>query len=294
MKNSDTGPQLRNVSDTAFWVAQYRADETKRPDALFKDPLASKLLGEKGQEVREYIDPKNEISWPIVTRTYLIDKVVMEHVHAGTDMVICLAAGLDTRPYRLDLPADLRWVEIDLPEMIAYKTKVLSEDLPLCQLERITADLSNVAERNTIFTRLAGEGKNILLIAEGLLIYLDPKDVGILAKDLSKHPQFRKWVIDIGSPGLIKMMMKRSGEKLSKANAPFRFGPDEGPAFFAPYGWAKHKVYPYLKTAAKLKRIGFFLRLIARLPEPKGNLGKRIWSAICVLENQHPLTFMES
>lgn len=41
-----TDTPIENVSDTAFWVAHYRALETKRPDALFHDPLAGVLAGE--------------------------------------------------------------------------------------------------------------------------------------------------------------------------------------------------------------------------------------------------------
>lgn len=277
--------QLENISDTAFWVAQYRADETKRPDALFRDPLAAKLIGEKGQQLREYVDPKNETSWPIVIRTYGLDNVVREYVAGGCDMVICLAAGLDTRPYRLDLPADLKWVEVDLPEMIRYKSEVLKDDVPKCKLERIPADLSSQETRKAVFSRLAAEAKNALVITEGLLIYLDQDTVASLAGDLSAYPQFSHWVFDLASPGLVRMLMKRRGDKMERANAPFKFGPKEGPAFFVPYGWVKEKVYSALKTAAKLKRVGFIMRLFARLPEPEVP-GNRIWSGICVMKNQ--------
>ena len=52
-------------------------------------------------------------------------------------MVINLAAGLDSRPYRMQLPASLRWVEVDLPDMLNYKQVVLANESPLCVVERV-------------------------------------------------------------------------------------------------------------------------------------------------------------
>ena len=83
----------------------------------------------------------------MVIRTYLIDQAIMEEVKNGIDMVVCLAAGLDTRPYRLDLPKNLKWIEVDLPDITKYKTEVLKDETPRCELERIILDLSLKEER---------------------------------------------------------------------------------------------------------------------------------------------------
>jgi O-methyltransferase involved in polyketide biosynthesis len=50
---SDTGPLIRNISDTALWVAVYRARETDRPDAVFRDPFARRLAGERGEQIAQ-------------------------------------------------------------------------------------------------------------------------------------------------------------------------------------------------------------------------------------------------
>ena len=46
-----TQPIIRNVSDTARWVAFYRAMESERPDAVFRDPFARRLAGERGEAI---------------------------------------------------------------------------------------------------------------------------------------------------------------------------------------------------------------------------------------------------
>ena len=107
-----TDPLIRNISDTARWMAVYRARETRRPDAVFRDPFAKALAGERGEQIAKSVGFGEENDWPFVARTYLFDQVIKAQVAAGADLVLNLAAGLDTRPYRMELPASLRWVEV--------------------------------------------------------------------------------------------------------------------------------------------------------------------------------------
>src|SRR5467141_5265857 len=113
------GP-IRNISDTARWVAVYRARETERPDALFRDPFARRLAGQRGEEIAAALSGRMREEWPLVLRTYLFDSFIADTVLQGADMVVNLAAGLDTRPYRMDLPRSLQWVEVDLPEILDF------------------------------------------------------------------------------------------------------------------------------------------------------------------------------
>jgi methyltransferase (TIGR00027 family) len=197
-------------------------------------------------------------------------------------MVINLAAGLDARPYRMQLPAALQWVEIDLPEILTYKEGILAGEKPSCRLERIRLDLSDVETRKPVFAGLAGRARRIVVLTEGLLIYLEPSQVTALAKELAGHPQFQHWILDMHSPGLLRMMQRTTGKQLSQVGAPFKFGPPEGPQFLAPYGWRTVDVQGLLKTAARFKRPPFGLRLLSLLPEKKGAQGSRPWSGVCL------------
>jgi methyltransferase (TIGR00027 family) len=275
-----TEPAIRNISDTARWAAMYRALETDMPNALFRDPFARKLAGERGQQIVELLPVRKRFAWAWSTRTYLFDRFIREQVGEDVDMVVNLAAGLDARPYRMELPSTLQWIEVDLPELLAYKEGVMGHEKPVCRLERIALDLSNVPARQELFARLATRAKKILVITEGLLIYLTADAVGALARDLAP---FQRWVIDIASPGLLRMMKKQMGEKLEAANAPFLFAPAEGPPFFEKYGWRVLAVESTLKNAARVKRVGLFFRLIAKLPDSNGAQGNRPWSATCLL-----------
>jgi methyltransferase (TIGR00027 family) len=276
---------IRNISDTARWVAYYRARETQRPDAVFRDPFAEALAGDRGREIAEGLPFAQRHEWAYMTRTYLIDEFVHEQVvQRGIRLVLNLAAGLDTRPFRMKLPADLQWVEADLPEILDYKQDILKSEKPVCKLEQTRLDLSNVDARRELFTQLASRPQKALILTEGLLIYLTPEEAGSLAADLAAPPSFRRWIIDLASPGLLRMLQDAMNRQLSAAGAPLKFGPAEGPGFFEPYGWKPLEVRSILKTAARLRRLSFGLRLAALLPESKGRQGSRPWSGICLLQ----------
>src|SRR5882672_11338714 len=122
---------IRDVSDTALWVAVYRAEESERRDAHFRDPYARRLAGERGARIAASIPGGTSWGWPMVVRTKVFDEIILRAVGAeGFDTVLNLAAGLDARPWRLDLPANLHWVDVDLPGMLAYKQQGLAGETP--------------------------------------------------------------------------------------------------------------------------------------------------------------------
>ena len=121
---------IRNVSDTASWVAMYRAREADRANALFHDPFARRLAGERGAQIAAAKQERNE--WAFVIRTFLFDAFITQEIANGADTVLNLAAGLDARPYRLTLPPSLQWIEVDLPELIAHKEEILRDETPRC------------------------------------------------------------------------------------------------------------------------------------------------------------------
>jgi methyltransferase (TIGR00027 family) len=276
-------PLVRDISDTARWVAAYRALESERPDAVFRDPFAAALAGDRGQQIAAAQPFGSQSSWAFVARTYLFDAFVRQQVGSGVDLVINLAAGLDTRPYRMDLPKTLRWVEVDLPQILDYKEGVLGSATPVCSVERVRLDLADRAGRNDLFARLGRASSRALVLSEGLLIYLDREQVEALARDLAAVASFRHWAIDICSPGLLKMLQERGGQMIAAAGAPYKFAPAEGPAFFESGGWRPLEVRSVLKAAAKLNRLSLFLRVIAMLPASNGPQGSRPWSAAVLL-----------
>jgi methyltransferase (TIGR00027 family) len=269
-----------------MWAAVYRARETERADHLFSDPFARRLAGTRGEQIATSLPFSDRATWAWVMRTYLYDQFLNEQVQQGVDMVVNLAAGLDARPYRMVLPASLKWIEVDLAGILDYKEEILRAEKPVCQLERIRVDLSDVSGRRELFSQLGRRSTKTLIITEGLLIYLTPEEVGALARDLASPPSFQRWLTDVASPGLLRLLQKNMGPQLAQSGASFKFGPKEGPGFFVPYGWTPIDVRSPLKAAARLKRLSLGMRLLALLPASNGAQGSRPWSGICLLAKQ--------
>jgi methyltransferase (TIGR00027 family) len=272
---------VRNIADTARWVAYFRACENERSDALFRDPYAERLAGERGFQIANNLRDGNKQQWVWAARTYLCDEFILREIAAGADLVLNLAAGLDARPYRMDLPASLRWVEVDLPEIISYKQEILAPETPRCRLERVTLDLSDREARARLFSRLDLDARRVAVLAEGLLVYLTNDEAGALATDLADRPHFQRWIIDLASPVQLKFMQWTMGKQLSGGGATLKFAPPEGPDFFRGYGWLPEDVQGLQKTAAR------FNRLPAEMPpppdEPRGPMGRLQWSGVCLL-----------
>lgn len=279
---------IENISDTARWVAMYRAMETERPDALFRDPFAKRLAGEKGDEIVRTIKDGRRMAWAMIVRTQVFDEIIMAEIATdGIDLVLNLAAGLDARPWRLELPSTLRWVDVDLPDILRYKLETLGDAKPRCGYEAVEADLTDASTRRALFARIGAEASRVLVVSEGLLIYLSPADVGALASDLHAQPSFARWAIDLASPRLLKMMMKTWGKAVASGNAPFKFAPAAGTNFFRDFGWEERAFYSATEEAERLDREMkgmWFWKLLGRLYPERMREGFRRMSGMVVLE----------
>jgi O-methyltransferase involved in polyketide biosynthesis len=176
-------------------------------------------------------------------------------------------------------------VEIDLPDILNYKESILDAEKPRCQLRRVGLDLKDRAQRMVLFEQLGAESPNVLVVAEGLLGYLDETEAAALAADLARQTTFRHWILDLISPGLFAMAKREMGAELSAGNAPLKFAPVAGEEFFRRHGWRHLESKSKLKTAAQLNRLSPEMQSFAQYPEPVGPKGDFPWSGVCVFEN---------
>ena len=281
---------LRSVSDTALLVAYHRAMETKRPDALFRDDFAVAASEGRGEEIARKLPYARRMAWSTIVRTAVIDELAMRLVAAGVDTVVNLAAGLDARPYRLPLPPALRWIEVDLPDMIREKDKALAAETPRCRVERVASDLSHRGPRRELLASLGAASENALVITEGLLVYLDPAVVAELAEDLRDVPAFRRWIIDLATPMIRKRVNRWWGKRLERAGTKYQFAPEEGTRFFEPHGWREAEFRELFAEAIRLDRpmSGYWMyRVMARLaPRRTARMREQWRSGVVALERR--------
>jgi methyltransferase (TIGR00027 family) len=269
---------IRDVSDTAHLIAAHRATESARPDALFQDALADRLAGDRGRHIVAAAPRMLSDSWPVVSRTKLIDDFIIDAIGQGCDRVLNLAAGLDTRPYRLDLRDDFVWVEADLQGLLTEKERLLAGETPRCQLTRHTVDLADPTGRDAFLDEALSGATKALVLTEGLLMYLDHRDVTALSGSL-RRPNVEWWMFDLFSPALARRLTKKSARMLD--NAPFKFAPADGVGYFEKLGWTTADVESVLLAANRFHRLPRMMRLLTYVPQPNPRtLGNMPWNAV--------------
>jgi hypothetical protein len=151
-----------------LWPAVCRARESHRPDRILNDPYAAHLVAGARSSGLLTETADTDTAFATVLRVVTIDELVQRaivdhHLH----VIVNLGAGLDTRPYRLGLPNDLRWVEIDRDAIFTYKAFRLAHATPACRVERVGVNLSDTARHDAILHRVTRGVARGLLFTEG-------------------------------------------------------------------------------------------------------------------------------
>ncbi len=243
---------IQHASDTAFMVAGFRALESDRPEPLFRDRLAWTLAGDHGRQILETVPKAFVGGWSVVIRTVIIDQFIKEAIEQGVDTILNLGAGLDTRPYRMELPNTLRWVEVDFPHVIDLKELRLADERPNCRLDRVRLDLTDRALRRQLLAEVSEGAGKVLVLTEGVVPYLSNGDVFELADDLRAVAKIRFWIVDYFSPQALRYGHKHRTRFMR--NAPFQFTPPNWFAFFDEGGWRASEVRYIAEEAERLGR----------------------------------------
>jgi methyltransferase (TIGR00027 family) len=177
---------LDGVSETALGAAEMRAEESERTDRLFDDPYAAAFVAAAPPLFPDLpsLDDDPELSAlkdaflaEIAIRTRFYDDYLLRACEAGCRQVVILAAGLDSRAFRLEWPAGVQVFELDLPNLFAFKEAVLDAQRATPKSARtvVAVDL-----REEWPADLIGAGFDPELTtawtAEGLLAYLSDTD----------------------------------------------------------------------------------------------------------------------
>jgi methyltransferase (TIGR00027 family) len=187
---------ITHVSDTALLVAGCRAIEAERPDALVRDPFVARLAGDRGIAMFRTVPHPEIMGFGIAIRTRFIDELILDAIaSAALGTVVSVGSGLDTRPWRLNLPPDLRWIEIDFPAVLDYKDKLLAAETPRCRREGLPVDLNDPAQRARVYAAV-GRAPSLML-TEGLLTYLPAQTVHSLASEPPRGSGIAHWISDI-------------------------------------------------------------------------------------------------
>jgi len=248
-------------------VAACRALEFDAPDGFVRDPFAARLAGERGMAMVRALPQPEMMRFGIGVRSRFMDELVLETLASEkVATVLSLGCGLDARPWRLEVPPELRWIEVDFADMLDYKNGLMSAETPRCRRESIAADVNDAAQRRNIYAA-AGPGP-ALMITEGFLMYLPGATVHALAAETSTESGIAHWLSDIMTTAFMKAINIDTPQAVRNMQAPDSLNGDQILESIRRQGWrtAARRSYiadmPFARERAQ--------RMMGDRPKPAG------------------------
>lgn len=229
------------VAKTSLLTAAIRAEETNRSEnegRLFTDPFAEALAGSEGFSILEQVSAELGEQPGIVLRTRYFDDQVMQGLAQGIRQIVLLAAGMDTRAYRLSFPDGTQVFELDRPEVLSYKQEKLGDALSQCIRHTVGVDLREEWQSKLVQAGMNPSERTLWLV-EGLLVYLDEASVLTLFEKVDSLSVSNSILLFdvLGRSLLDAPFMAKQLHFLEKLGAPWRFGVDEPEKFMEQFGW---------------------------------------------------------
>lgn len=232
------------ISATAVAVAHFRALESGREDALFRDDGAALLVEAAGLPVSSIglsDVTASRVYESVAVRTHWLDAGIIEAVSAGCRQVVLLAAGLDTRAVRLDVAAGTRFFEIDFEKVLEFKRTVLEGGgvPPRHECFGVAADLTAGDWSDRLIAAGFDPGQATVWVAEGILIYFDSgtNDRLIAALTGISAPGSRLLAGHFGAGSLTEAQTKEMTQRTTAGGYGFRSHVDDPVAWLAQWGW---------------------------------------------------------
>jgi methyltransferase (TIGR00027 family)/uncharacterized protein (TIGR02246 family) len=249
------GPEasLTGVGNTARWIAASRAKESELALPLFSDPFARELSGESGFELQRHMravmgaqgdGPDLYLS----IRTKFLDDALLDAVRSRRlHQVVILAAGMDTRAFRIPWPSDVKVFEVDRDEIFDHKEAVLGRAgaSPSCVRQIVRADLARPWTAALVAAGFV-KSKPTAFLVEGLLMYLEEHEALPLLNAIGEIAAPGSWMAaDVVNPQVLTSpYMERYMAALREAGSPWKFGIEDPESFFRQRGWAPTVVQP--------------------------------------------------
>lgn len=235
---------LDPLARTALWTAAMRAREHERPDRLFSEPLANALAGDEGPRIMRLFerDVQRGVEDPaLAVRTRFLDEELLRHADDGIRQFVFVAAGMDTRAYRLTWPAETTVYELDRPALLTVKESVIeaSGAGPLCRRVDVGVDL--LADWQTPLSAAGFDpGAPTAWLVEGLLYFLTGAERDTLLRQLAgmSRPRSRLLADYVGQSVLDGPGMRAWRERMARQGHPWKSGCDTPENLLAGLGWS--------------------------------------------------------
>ena len=200
-----TGVPWKSVEWTGLCMLYLRACESRGPHPILGDHFAAQDVARIDYDFRRihrYVRPATN-QFTVALRSAQFDAWITDYLNGHPDAVVLhLGCGLNSRAFRIAAPEGVRWFDVDLPELIALRRQLYSESETYRMIGSSVTDPGWLDELPA--------GGPVMIVAEGLLMYLTPTEVADLLHRLLDR-------FDTGE--LLADLLSKWGPRLSKVSA---------------------------------------------------------------------------
>ena len=192
--------QLDPLAKTALWAASMRAREHDRSDRLFHDPLARILAGEEGLAIMRGFeaDVQGSVQDPaLAVRTRFLDDALGRLARdEDTRQVVLVAAGMDTRAFRMTWPLGTTMYELDRASLLSLKDRLLSASGAVSTCTRISVGVDLTADwTGPLLDRDFNVAADTAWLVEGLFYFMTIDERDVLVRKISDLSSVGCWLL---------------------------------------------------------------------------------------------------
>ena len=207
---------LSGVPETMLQTVYARARESATRGAI-TDKKAEEIIGKLHYDF-SLAEKDTAMRSGVIARTIVLDKLINAFLaaHPGA-VVVNIACGLDTRCYRI--AGFSHWYNLDLPETIAVRKKLLPESGAISQIALSAMDDWG--------GQIAESGVSALIVIEGLTMYLTQADVQRIFAVIARRFSRATVLVETMNPMVVKRFKEKS---IEGSHAKFSWGVKDGRA----------------------------------------------------------------
>ena len=227
---------MKPISQTAFYCCGVRMQDAEREHPVCGDTYAKVFMNEDGLRILEKFKDEHNPNRSNVARHRIIDDLLRQELAAHPDLrVVIIGAGFDSRAYRLKGGT---WIELDEPQVIAYKNEHLPVSDSQNELHRIAIDFSSdsLADKLASFADSVGP---VVVVVEGVFMYLEQQAIEQLLQTLRRLFPQHKLICDLMTRKFFEKYGRTIHKKLTGMGATFKFTADNPEEIFVKNGYQR-------------------------------------------------------
>ena len=226
---------MKPISQTAFYCCGVRMRDAERAQPVCGDTYAKVFMNEDGIRILDKFNDEVAPNTSNVARHRIIDDLLREELVAHPNLcVVIIGAGFDSRAFRLKGGS---WVELDEPQVIAYKSERLPASQSPNELQRIPIDFSTESLEEKLWP-LVGHSP-VAVVIEGVFMYLEEETIKQLLQTLRRVFPHHKLICDLMTRIFFQKYGRTIHEKITGMGASFKFTADNPEALFLQSGYRR-------------------------------------------------------